>query len=136
MTDNHNCEETFTLCGLCIECWRVRAEKAEADFALLNARYESELEQTKKLEAERDKALAACAEMRHFILHGVKSCDADALRARIMSSDCGEGWVSPERCAQLQVSALMSAEQRLFQEGWLSPDKANVEQSLASVKEP
>lgn len=118
----------------------------------------------KEAEERAERAELACAEMRRVLKFIRKDADfIDAFEERrihppidhAISSDCGKGWLSPERAKRLRealekIAALKDGKRRLLEggcqqiaqqalretdepkrdDGWLSPEKRNQLRSL------
>ena len=70
---DHICEESPHVDGLCIECWKARAEKAEAAIAHLQANAQADFERFTKAQADLAKAEARCAEFAALPITGEDS---------------------------------------------------------------
>lgn len=123
MTCNHSFQDINELDSDCVACWKERAEKAEACCAEMRALLG---EATRMLTNYNQYWLA---DIQNFY---------SLVRQRCASTDCGKGWMSPEK-AKLLIEGIevmwsfIKANEHDFS---MSPnDERLIEQALAAVKE-
>lgn len=86
--------------------WQQRAERAESALADCKRTYGQTAEDCVDLTKKLNQSEAACAEMRSFIVtyttHASVFEQQNEARDRVLSTDCGKGWMSPEKAKELR----------------------------------